>query len=99
MGSVPVYIWEKRKWLPYEDALDWSKIAVVVEAAEMRPAKERIHGISDAELSAMQEEIARVYDTYFRYEGVARHIQTKMSAIRTRENAVALIAARKEFVF
>ena len=99
MGSVPVYIWEKRKWLPYEDALDWSKIAIVVEASDMGRAKERIEGISDGELSAMQEEIARVYDAHFRYEGVARHIQGKMSAVRTRQDAVALTASRKEFVF
>ena len=99
MGSVPVTIWEKRKWLPYQDALDWSKIAIVVEASDMGRAKERIEGISDGELSAMQEEIARVYDAHFRYEGVARHIQGKMSAVRKRENAVALTTVRKEFVF
>lgn len=99
MGSVPVTIWEKRKWLPYEDALDWSKIAIVAEASDMGRVKERIVHISDGELSAMQEEIAQVYDAYFRYEGVARHIKTKMSAVRTRKDAVALTASRKEFVF
>ena len=99
MGSVPVYIWEKRKWLPYEDALDWSKIAIVAEVSDMGRAKERIGHISDGELSAMQEEIARVYDAHFRYEGVARHIQSKMSAVRTRGDAVALTAARKDFAF
>ena len=99
MGSVPVYIWEKRKWLPYQDMLEWSKIAIVAEASDMGRVKERIGHISDGELSAMQEEIARVYDAHFRYEGVARHIQGKMSAVRTREDAVALTTVRKEFVF
>ena len=99
MGSVPVYIWEKRKWLPYQDMLEWSKIAIVAEASDMGRVKERIGHISDGELSAMQEEIARVYDAHFRYEGVARHIQTKMSAVRTRKDAVALTASRKEFAF
>jgi hypothetical protein len=47
----------------------------------------------------MQEEIARVYDAHFRYEGVARHIQSKLSAVRTRGDAVALTAARKDFAF
>jgi hypothetical protein len=99
MGSVPVYIWEKRKWLPYEDALDWSKIAVVAEASEMQTVKARLERMSDMEIAAMQSEIARAYDAHFRYEGVARHIQGKMSAVRTREDAVALTESRKEFVF
>ncbi|MFM8887691.1 MAG: exostosin family protein [Chthoniobacterales bacterium] len=99
MGSVPVYIWEKRKWLPYEDALDWSKISIVAEASDMGLAKERIERMSDAEVSAMQAEIARVYDAHFRYGGVARHIQSKVSAIRTRNDAVALTVSRKDFAF
>jgi hypothetical protein len=99
LGSVPVYLWEKRKWLPFEDSLDWSKIAIVAEASEMQAAKARLERMSDVEIAAMQSEIARVYDTHFRYEGVARHIQTKMSAIRTRKDAVALTESRKGFTF
>ena len=99
LGSVPVYIWEKRKWLPYEDAIDWSKIAIIAEVSEMGRAKERIERISDDELSAMQKEIARIYDAYFRYDGAASYIRSKMSGICTREDAIALTKLRKDFVF
>jgi hypothetical protein len=99
LGSVPVYIWEKRKWLPYGDEIDWSKIAVIAEASDMGRAKERIERISDDVLSFMQKEIARVYNAYFRYDGVASYIRSKMSGIRTREDAVTLTKLRKDFVF
>jgi hypothetical protein len=97
LGSVPIYLWENRKWLPYEDTVDWSKIAIIAEASNMRGAKERIERISDHELSLMQKEIARVYDAHFRYDGLAAYIQRTMSEIRTREDAVTLTKCRSDF--
>ena len=99
LGSVPVYLWEKRKWLPFEDSLDWSKIAVVAEASEMQAVRARLERMSDMEIAVMRSEIARVYDTHFRYEGVARRVCDKVSSLRTRQEAKAVTSARKDFVY
>lgn len=98
LGSIPVYIWENWKWLPYEDELDWNSMAIVVEAGRMESARQRILSILDAEIGQMQEAIARHYAARFSYEGVRGWILSKAEAIPNRPVAEGLAARREEAV-
>lgn len=97
LGSIPVYIWEKWKWLPYEEELDWSSFAIVAEAGEMEAVKRRIRTMGEEEIRKMQANIAKIYPERFRYEGVSRYIQKRAGEIRGREEAERLTAKRAEF--
>lgn len=97
LGSIPVYIWEKWKWLPYEEELDWSSFAIVAEAGEMEAVKRSIQKMGDGEIRKMQANIAKIYPERFRYEGVSRYIQKRAGEIRGREEAERLTAKRAEF--
>jgi hypothetical protein len=99
LGSIPVYIWEKRQWLPYEDELDWSKIALVANAEEMIGLRQQIDSLESERVVRMQEAIAGIYEEFFSYRGVAGHISRKASAVGSREDAVAIAAVRKNFVY
>jgi hypothetical protein len=35
LGSIPVYVWEHQKFLPFQELVDWSEFAVVMEMNEM----------------------------------------------------------------
>ena len=99
LGSVPVYIWQRRKWLPYEKELDWSAISIIAPADEMVQLRQRIEALEEHKLAQMRDDIARIYNSFFSYEGVARHIRHRMSGLGSRSDAVEMAAARKNFVF
>jgi len=99
LGSIPVYIWEKWKWLPYEGELDWNSFAIVAEAGDMEAVRERIRTMGEAEVRKRQEMIARIYDERFQYEGVKRWIVSQAEKIRRRKEAEKLAEKRSEFRF
>jgi len=97
LGSIPVYIWEKWKWLPYEEELNWSSFAIVAEAGDMEAVKRRIRTMGDEEIRKMQANLAKVYPDRFRYEGVSRWIRKGAGEIADRKEAERLTAKRAEF--
>lgn len=74
LGSVPVYIWEELCWLPFQDSVDWDRLAVVVPRAEVPTLPARLEAISDAEYA---DKIAYGNDCWkqsFTYDGVCENI-------------------------
>ena len=98
LGSIPVYIWEHWKWLPYEDELAWDSMAIVVEAGQMESAKQRILSMPEEKIREMQEVIARQYHSRFTYEGVRGWILSKAEKLTDRSSAERLAARRSEAV-
>ena len=94
VGSIPVYVWRERCWLPYTDELDWSEFALVVEASQLPAAKQQILAMAPAVRDRMQDRIATIYDGYFSYDGVGQRIGRRAAAIATRQEAAALTAHR-----
>lgn len=99
VASIPIYIWDRWRWLPYEDELDWSQFGFVVEAAGMAEAKAAIQRMPPTEIRRMQDRIEDIYSTYFSYDGVARWIGRRMNTITCRADAEALSSRRAEFKF
>jgi hypothetical protein len=97
LGSIPVYIWEKWKCLPYEEELDWNSFAIVAEAGEMEAVKRRIRTMGEEEIRKMQANLAKVYSERFRYEGVSCWIRKRAGEIVGRNEAERLTAKRGEF--
>jgi Exostosin family len=38
--TIPTYIWQELAWLPYAELIDWSEIAIVLEAKDMHKLPE-----------------------------------------------------------
>ena len=72
MGSIPVYIYDD-PWLPYQDILDWSKMAVLVHVDELDGLYERLLNIGDDEVAAY----LAYYNNHshlFSYDGICEYI-------------------------
>ena len=72
LGSIPVYIYDD-KWLPYEDNIDWSKMAVLVHTDELDGLYDRLLNVSDSEVTAMLAYYKKV-EYHFTYDGMCEYI-------------------------
>jgi hypothetical protein len=96
--SIPVYIWEKWKWLPYADEVDWDSFAVVVEVSKMEEAKQRVLAMGPQEIRSRQDKIASIYPSKFTFAGLRDWITSSTANFRDRKSAEELAACRAEAV-
>ena len=70
LGTIPIYIWEEQKWLPFQEIVDWNSFAIVVEGSEISTLKEKIES---ANASAMQANLSR-HKHMFTYDYTVQYI-------------------------
>jgi hypothetical protein len=94
VASIPVYIWKGRCWLPFTNEVDWSSIAIIADAENMRETKREIAGATPEAINAKQDRIAEIYDKFFRYDSACARIRRHMQDIGDRAAAEALTVGR-----
>ena len=72
LNSIPVYIYDDL-WLPYQEILDWSKLAVLVHIDDMDQLYDRLKNITDEQIDVMLDYYAGV-EKYFTYDGLCEYI-------------------------
>ncbi len=77
LGAIPIYVWEEERWLPYEEIIDWSTFAFVVERREIGELPGLQKG---ADVAAMQRALAEVRHM-FTYDYTVRHIVTRVQQL------------------
>lgn len=77
LGSIPVYI-SDRFLLPFQDELDWNRLAVIVPECSLCFLKEILSNISYSQVQNMRSYIWKVYEDYFSYEGAAQQIKNRL---------------------
>lgn len=93
-GSIPVYIWDDREWLPFADELPWADMIISVNVADLNGLSDRIRKTSPEEIASRLAKIVAVYDDYLTPQGAARQIRRRMARIRTKDDALALTNER-----
>jgi hypothetical protein len=73
-GSIPIYIWDDQEWLPYQDVLDWSEIAISINIQEIQHLPEIIQAHSEADIKRKQKRISELYPQFFTLETVCQNI-------------------------
>lgn len=73
LDTVPVYVWDDKEWLPYQEVLDYKAFSVSVNRKELSGLGAKLAAITDAEYEAMREEIRRVR-RWFTLEGMAEYV-------------------------
>ena len=63
VGSIPIYVWEDTKILPYSDEVDWDEFAVVLNRKELPQLKERLEGLNIKKMSRRGIEFYQEYCT------------------------------------
>jgi hypothetical protein len=76
--SIPIYIWDYKRWLPWQDSIDWEKIAIIVEANDINSIPERIGSMSEAEIEDMADYGYEIWKKYFTMEATARLILERL---------------------
>lgn len=74
LGSVPVYIHDDNKWLPFDDIVPWDKFAVLVHVNDIDLIDRRLRQISDMQYMSMRAMGTIVYNTLFSLGGVSQQI-------------------------
>jgi hypothetical protein len=73
LGTIPVYFWDDREWLPYEDILDYSKFSVSIYEKDISKAYDILKSISEEKYASMLEELDKVVK-YFTLDYMCEYI-------------------------
>ena len=74
LGTIPVYVWEEKEWLPYKEELDATRFSVSVHRRELPRLYDILKGISEEEYGRMQYAMEKV-KSWFTLEGMAAYIR------------------------
>jgi len=77
LDTVPVYIWDDIKWLPYPE-LDDSAFSISIQRKELPQLSKRLQEVTEEQYENMVNEIKRVRP-YFTLEGMAKWIMNELT--------------------
>lgn len=82
LGSIPIYIWDDFPWLPYEEQLDWTRLALTLQASELDRLPDLIQSTNDDQQRTMIDYAARHFGKCFSYPGVCERIAAHLGSAR-----------------
>ena len=70
--SIPIYIWEDKKVLPFEDKINWDDIAIIIHSDDIDKISNILETITSEKINKMVENIRKVkymfsFDYSFKY--------------------------------
>ena len=78
LGSIPVYVYDSTKWIPYENELNWLDLCVFVNENEIPHIKDILENIPQERVDFMRSRIDEVYDEWFSLDGMYVKIIEKL---------------------
>lgn len=60
LGSIPIYAFDDIKWLPYQEKIDYSKIAIVLQIADIDKLEEILDNIDSSKYNEMWNEYNKI---------------------------------------
>jgi len=75
LDTIPVYVWDDIKWLPYQDVLDYDAFSVSVHTSELPTLHDRLAAISEKDYEHMMTHLRDV-KRWFTLEGMCEYIVT-----------------------
>ena len=74
LGSIPIYIWDDVKWLPYEDVLSWDEFSITINIKDIAKLPAIIDAHTPEMIEAKRRKLKQLYDEYFTLEGTCNQI-------------------------
>ncbi len=74
LKSVPVYIFYKNPHLPFSDKIDWEKLAILVEADNIKDINTILQNVSEEKYNEMIKYTEKIYPDYFTLSGMSNQI-------------------------
>ena len=79
LGTLPIYVWEGVKWLPYQELINWESFAIITEGSDIASLGDKIRA---ADTAAMQAALNK-YKHMFTYNFTVQYIQNHISHLDT----------------
>ncbi len=76
--SIPIYIWQDKKVLPFSDEVDWTKYAIIVEDKDIEKIPEIISKLSPKYKRNIIENMKEFNKKYLSFEGTYNYIVRKL---------------------
>ena len=94
VGSIPIYLWDDREWLPYRDELDWSEFSLSLHIDRVAELPDLLSRITPQQIHRMQRRIGQLYEAYFTLAGTCRRIVSAVERLADRGSFRRLMEAR-----
>ncbi|MBD2452895.1 exostosin family protein [Nostoc sp. FACHB-87] len=95
VGSIPIYIWDDIEWLPYQDVLDWSEIAISVNSKDIDKIPDLIKAHSPEDIFRKQQRIAELYLKFFTLEAVCENIVRMLDNFNSMTDVIQITSKRR----
>ena len=89
LGSIPVYIWDDKDWLPYQDVLDYDKFCVSIHESEIDMLDTILENINEKKYNAMLAEyqkIKHIFELEYMCEYITGRTDKRSSPIDKRSS-------------
>ena len=73
LDTIPIYVWDDIKWLPYQEVLEYDAFSISVHVSELPTLYERLKAISEKEYEHMVTHLGDV-KRWFTLEGMCEYI-------------------------
>lgn len=73
LGAVPIYVWDDKNWLPYQDKLNYDEFAIVIHESQITNLYEILSKKTDEEYKIMASNVDK-YKSFFTLEYMAEYI-------------------------
>lgn len=60
LGTIPVYVWDDKEWLPYKDILDYDKFSISIHESEIDILDEILTNVNEKKYNKMLEEYEKI---------------------------------------
>lgn len=74
LGAIPVYVYDD-KWIPFEDAIDWSKFSVLIHVSDINNIDSILSSYTNDKISEMLENIYYYWSNNFTMESTFNKIR------------------------
>lgn len=73
LGTIPIYVWDDKEWLPYKDIIDYSKFCISIHISKINELKQILLSIDEITYNNMMNEYEKV-KYLFELEGMTKYI-------------------------
>jgi hypothetical protein len=84
LGVIPIYVYDDINWLPYQDIIDYKKIAIVLQEKELDQLQSIIDGIDENKYKEMWSEYEKIA-SLFTLDGMCKYIKDYLSTKANKE--------------
>lgn len=77
LGTIPIYIWNDKLWLPFQDIIDYDKLCIVINISQINTLEEKLKNITENEYNAMWSYYKSIKHL-FKLEGMTKQILSEI---------------------